>query len=243
MLRMYRKARQGGNRGTGMVGASEEEIEQKIAALREREKKNRKIGPLQVTLRAEVVGDKLDEMRRELAKVDGSFTMNVLPRGFRLFEVAQATLKYDPAKKEFAVLLNKSPCGKSIPFPAKKEKIRIAVMSLDYCYIFEADTATGVTRKLASFEKNYVLTVKPDIELTEWTDVTATIGDKKYDWEQLQKGASFDYLPEKFVFKIEGTDPGGAKKHINFEVEAKEPVIGPAAKPAGGGEGKREEDF
>ena len=231
VLRLYREARKTKGSGVGLAGASEEQLEARIARLRELGRQHRQAGSIQVHVRAEVVGGKPDEARRLLSKVDGAFSMNVQPYGFRLFEKTPATLKYDPVKKEFTVMLRDSVCGDPIPFRTEKEKIQMAVRILDYCYIFDVNAVTGVTKKLAGFEKNYVVTVKPDAQLAQWKDVTAHVGDTKYEWSELTKGASFDYLPKRFILKLEGTDPAGVQQQVQFEAAVSDPGIPPAAEP------------
>jgi tetratricopeptide (TPR) repeat protein len=223
--------------GVGMIGGTQESLRKRIRELRQKAKR---FPPGRDTVVRDALGDtdcrlgmtlivkddKLTEFRRALGSVQASFTMNVQPRGLRLFDVAPVKLKYDPAKKHLLALLGKNPCCDPIPFTPERETARVAIHSLDCCYIFEVDSRTGEAKKQARFEGDYRLQVRAGIKLAA-AAVTATINGERYDWGALLDGHRFDYLPEALDVALDGKRRSGEPVHVRFKVRVQEPKIQP----------------
>jgi|APSaa5957512622_1039677.scaffolds.fasta_scaffold03236_4 tetratricopeptide (TPR) repeat protein len=181
-------------------------------------------GKIQVGLTVSLKDGKLADMQQALSAVAMTMQVNVQPRGVRLFRDAKARLTYDVAKQEFNVMLNNSACSKARPYKLEQAKTKVAVNTLDMCYIYAVERGTGRTTELAAFEKDYLLTVEPSPELRAWRETTISLNEKATTWEALQKGVPFDYLPKTFDLKIEGIDPSGQdqKFHRTLDPEALE---------------------
>ena len=222
--------------GVGIIGGTEETIRKRIKALREKANASPAPDGAKVTdvfgdnayrwnMGIVVKGGKVAELRQALAAAEAQFSMNVQPRGFRLFDKTPVTLKYDRQKKQVVALLNKAPCCKPIPFAAKGAKARIVINNLDCHYIFEIDATTGEAKRVARFEKDYVLKFTAGIKLAALREVTVTINGKKHEWGQLFKGVKFDYLPKVLDIVIEGGRPSGRRHRMPFNIRPEEPPI------------------
>jgi len=222
--------------GVGIIGGTEESLRKRIKALREKANVSPAPDGAKVTdvfgdnayrwnMGIAVKGGKVAELRKALAAAEAQFSMNVQPRGFRLFDKAPVTLKYDPAKRQIVALLNNAPCCKPIPFAAKGATARIAINNLDCHYIFEIDAKTGAAKKVARFEKDYVLKLTAGIKLAALREVTVTINGKKHEWGQLFKGVTFDYLPKVLDITIDRVRPSGRRHKMPFRIEPREPPI------------------
>ena len=238
----YEKAKAAGH-GMGIIGSTPESIRSQIAALR-RKAARYPADPgdviedeiaedeILVSIDIRVKDGKDKELRGELAKVAGTLNMRVMPPGLRIFDVAPAALKYDPEKKQIAVMLNDVRCSDTVPFEVKGAVARIAVNTLDCCYIFEIEAATGKATKLARFEKDYVIKFVPGAGLAALAHVAAKINGENYSWSKLLEGVEFDHLPEIMKVSVEGTTPNGKRITVRVEIEVREPEIGPAEEPA-----------
>jgi len=234
---IFLEARQAGQ-GMGVLGGSLEDLRKKVARLRRKAARYPEpadatiedvLGDtnLHVNITVTVKDDKLEELRRALGKVEATLSMNVQPYGLRIFDLAPTTLRYEPGKQQIVMLLNNSPCARPVPLKPRGAKAQVAVNTLDCFYIFDIDTATGKAKKIARFEKDYVLKFHPGIKIAAYTDMVVKINDKKYDWEKLLKGADLDYLPETFDVLLQGTTPSGRRATMRFKVRPKEPEIKP----------------
>ena len=234
---LFAEARKTGH-GMGMIGGSEEELQQKVAGLRRRAAQHPappdapiedELGDdaTRLELTAEVKDGKMEELRRELGKVEATLAINIQPRDLRLFDVTGATLRYDPKEKKVGVVLNTQRFSDPVPFAMKASPARLAITTLDCYYIFEIDAATGEARKVARYEKDYTLRLVPGLRIAGCTKVTATINRKAYDWEELLKGVPFDYLPEVFEVVLEGTTAAGRRVTARVKVTPEEPEIQP----------------
>ncbi len=162
-----------------------------------------------------------------LAMVVGSLDVGVEPHGLRIFDKAPVVLHYDRAEKKIALLLNGKPIGPQRDLVLEGDSARLAVRSLDCVYIFEIDVATGVAKQIARFEKDFTVTFKPSKEFVALRDIAVTINKKQHDWQELLRGANFDFLPKQFKVRLEGAMPDGRRVTVELNVDLKEPRIAP----------------
>ena len=241
-LEQFVKAREAG-RGMGILGGNVENLQAKIKNLREKAARSPAApgatirdaiaeNGISVAIAVTVKDGKLDELRKTLATVDGRLTVAVKPAGLRIFDVADASLRYDKDKKQVVVLLNDAPCCKPFPVDAKdKPDPKFAVSNCDCTYILKIDPATGRGRKLERFEKDYVVTFRPGLKLSAWADVAVKVNGKAHEWAELLKGIPLDQLPESFTIALEGTAPSGDRKTSRTTVKPIEPEIKPPPPP------------
>lgn len=247
-LKMIEAARARRGSGVGIVGGTPESLRKRIADLRGRAQRSgggakvdikdanpdRQIG---IHIGVSIKDGKLTELRQALGKAAATLTMNIQPRGLRLFDKGVLSVRYDAEKRQLGVYLhNKSLCGKPTPLTLSGKTARIAIASLDCYYIFEVHADGGPAKKLARFEKDYTLRLKPGNRIAACSDITVKINDKPHAWKDVLAGVPFDYLPEKLHVAIEGTQPSGEKLSMKFTTKSTEPKIKPL--PAGGKKGE-----
>jgi Flp pilus assembly protein TadD len=210
--------------GFGLVGPAEKDIEAQIRRLRQQAARAAAVnadpdGPLDsddlnLTVGIALKDARAADMRRAVASTVGAITLHVQPRGLRLLDEPSATMRYDPKKGEIAMFLNNQPASHPAPIELKGEKARLTVNLLDICYIFEFDAATGQARRVARFERDYIVTLVPSERLRALNNVTLILNGKKYDWKEALNGVRFDILPEKLEIAIEGTNAAGKKLEL-----------------------------
>ena len=223
-LAAYRKAREKG-RGMGLAGASEADLEKQIVQLRRQAKDDDK--DLHVHIEMTVKDGKHDELRRELAKVFATLTINVQPRELRIFDLKQVALRYDAEKQTLAPFLNGSACCKPVAMPIKSDTARVAVRSLDCYYIYEVNATGGDAKQTARYEIDYTVRVAPGKRLRDWKNMTASINGKKRDWDKLQQGEAFDWLPEQFEIEVTGTGVDDKSERATLKMPLNEPAMRP----------------
>jgi len=193
---------------------------------------------LEVTLEAVPKEGKPEDLQRALANVAAQFHLTVEPPGTRLFDLSFASVRHDAAKKQLLVLFHEAPACKPLPFDAPAGEHLVAIHTGDCTYIFKTEPS-GKAERIARFEKNYRLTLRPGIRLAALADVALRISGKVLDWDEARKGLAVDLLPTRFDITIEGTTPVG--KRITFRLrtagspptdarETKPPPPPPAAK-------------
>ncbi|MDK1031930.1 MAG: hypothetical protein QGD94_07985 [Planctomycetia bacterium] len=204
-LLALRKAREDGS-GMGILGASEEEIEAHIAALR---KRAQKAPPTGIEIRLLFKNNRHGEYKKARAEAKLRFTLSVKPYGLRLFEVAKMTVSYDVKTRKLHVLLNGSDASKPVELPEFKEQVTFILSQLDCEYLFSLSPDTGEVKRLAKFEKDYTIYVRPTKKFANATDFHVLINGTRYDADAVQRGIPFDFLPEKMNFVLKATGPRG----------------------------------
>ncbi|MFP4057107.1 MAG: hypothetical protein ACLF0G_09590 [Candidatus Brocadiia bacterium] len=225
--------------GMGIAGGSEEHLRSQIAALRRKAAQyptppdaevEDALGEseLRIHVAVRLKDGKLEELRRALGEAQAVLTMSVQPRGLRLFDVAPVTVRYQPEKHQLAVLLGQSACCEPVPFRPRGEKARVAINTLDCCYLFDIETDTGHGEQVARYEKDYVLKVEPGIKIAAFSDVALTLNGTRHEWAKLTgEGVALDVLPETLAVELEGTTPQGRRASASFKVKPREPEIQP----------------
>jgi len=240
-LALYKKARKAGE-GMAIIGGTEEKLEQQIKELRRRAQLSPvppgapitdEIGEggIQVNISVTVKGGRLVDLRRALGMVDAILSMEVKPRGLKLLDKDVLKFRVDREKHQLGMFLNESACSDPVPFKLEKEQAIVAVKTLDCCYIFEVDAASGKVEQIKRYEKDYVLRFRPGIKVAACTDVEVTINEEVYEWGKVLKGIEFDYLPQKLHITLEGTAPSGRRIKTAIDMDLKEPEITPAKPP------------
>ena len=208
-----------GKPGFAFVGGDEKQLAARVRALRQRAAGE---DALPVTVRVLVKDNAAEKLARALAETVATVTIGVQPHGLRLFDLKQATLAYDGAKHELFAKLNgqraSPPVAAELEGPAK-----IAVRSLDCCYIYAVDPQAGTVTQEARFEMDYELQLKPEALPAGWTDLAVTLNDKAYDWAVAQKGIPLDYLPAKLTLVVRGTDADGKPQTLQLRGAVSEP--------------------
>lgn len=212
-LTLFRKARESGRGGYGLVGGDEKQIEARVRAWRQKAKGE---DALPVEVRARVKDGHDDNLQRALRDTVATITISVQPRELRLFDLPQATLAFDPQKQELCATLNGQRCSPPVK-AALEQPARIAVRTLDCYYIFKVDPQTGQTEKEARFELDYELRLKAEALPKGWTDLTVQINNKAYEFAAAQKGIPFDFLPEKLTVIVRGTDADGQPQTLRLQ--------------------------
>ena len=243
-LDQYVKARVAGQ-GMAIVGGTEDGLKMQILRLT-RKAAQFPAGPdaaveddieenelcVNIAVSIKVKDGQADDLRRQLATATASLTMDLQPEGLRLFEDVPITLRYDPAKKELVALLSGSPCGKpvTLDLAAAGKEARLAISSLDRGYLFDVNTSTGEMKEIARYEKDYVITFKPGVRLLALTNAVVKINGKRYGWDEMQNGITFDYLPRELDVTVEGTTPAGRQITSHAKLKVREPPFLPTEK-------------
>jgi tetratricopeptide (TPR) repeat protein len=224
-LTLYRAKRAGGGTGYGLVGAKEEDLAKEIASLRKKGDRGtfaagKEGEQVRLRVRAMVKDGKLAELKRALSATSCSLAMNVEPFGLRVLDLDECEVAYDPASGEVSVLLGKSPCCRpqKIRIPDGDKKPTIAVSSLDCIYIFEADTGSGKVRKTARYEKDYSVKAEPDEGIRGYRAAPVKIGDRECSWDDLLQGTILDYVPPVLELRLEGKQPDGSPRTVEFRI-------------------------
>jgi len=234
-LELFTRAREAGE-GMGMVGGDEAALRMEIQKLARKARQfpapddaeiEDELREDEISVHVSVLlkEGKLEDLRRALAAAHVTLSMEVQPYGLKIFDVAPVSLRYDPEKREILLLLHNTPCAKPVPFEAKADEIRVAIATLDCYYLFALNVATGEAKRIARFEKDYVVRVVPALKVAAYADVVATINGQRYAWEELLKGVKFDFLPKEFEIVVEGTTPSGVRRTSRFKTEVQEPPI------------------
>jgi len=243
-LDQYVKAREAGQ-GMAIVGGTEDGLKMQILRLT-RKAAQFPAGPdaaveddldenelcINIAVSIKVKDGQADDLRRQLATATASVTMDIQPEGLRLFEDVPITLRYDPAKKELVALLSGSPCGKpmTLDLAAAGKEARLAISSLDRGYLFHVNTSTGEMKEIARYEKDYVISFKPGVRLLALSNAVVKINGKRYGWDEMQNGITFDYLPRELDVTVEGTTPAGRQITSHAKLTVREPPALPPEK-------------
>ena len=210
-LVLYREKKANGGSGFGLLG-DEKELEAMIARLRSAIDSEWKL-----TLQSRVKQDKRKALNDMLKAADVTLSLNVQPAGFRLFEVAPATVSFDTERKQYVVLLNGSSCGEGVAGELKEGGNKVAVRTLDMVYLFDVAGDTGKAQKVESYEKDYTIRIRPSEEVRTWKELVIRINGKEQTLAELEDGLFFDWLPEKLVLEATGLTPDGQRQEFKTE--------------------------
>ncbi len=230
-------AKKGGG-GVGIVGGSIETLRKRVEDLRAKARSRppgagaavrdkRPDKQIDLGIQVSVKDGKLRKLREALAKVAATLTINVQPRGIRLFEKGVLAVRYDAASQQVGVYLNDSACGKPAPLRLGDKPARIAIRSLDCCYIYEVPRGGGPAKLIDRFEKDYRLKLRPGNKIAACRGLAVTINGKAHAWKDLLAGVTFDYLPEKLAIAVEGTHPSGEPLKLKINVTPTDPPVKP----------------
>jgi tetratricopeptide (TPR) repeat protein len=229
-LEIFKTKRAGGNSGYGMIGGNEADLARIIAELRGKGGAGGiavgKPGEqIRVRVKAALKAGKPEELAKAIKKADCSLAVNVQPFGFRLLDLDQCTLSYDRERQELNCLLNNSPACQPIGIEFENDNIpdrfTALVSSLDCFYVIEIDTQTGQARRTGRFEMDYTLKLEPDEALKDYRSAPVKIGEREYAWDELRKGVTVDYLPPMLELQIEGQQPDGTPRKLDFKIKLK----------------------
>jgi len=229
--------------GVGLIGGTPAGLRRRVEDLRARARRSPAGADAKVTdarpddgvslnISVSVKDGKLTELRQALGQVAATMTVNIQPRGLRLLDKGPLSVRYDAGKQQIGVYLNNSRCSAPAPLRLRGKGAKVAIRSLDCYYIFQVDAKGGQATKLARFEKDYTLRLRPGNKVAACKDVTVTINGKSYQWARLlADGAAFDYLPARLQVAIEGARPSGRPLSMKFNITPVEPAIKPLATP------------
>ncbi len=183
---------------------------------------------LQPTLAVAVKDGETKQLQKALASAAAQIRLAVEPPGLRLFEATSAALRYDKANKQLLVLLGDTPACKPFPFEAKGKTFEVAVHAGDQTHVFQIDAATGEAAPAAKFEKDYVLTIKPGVQVGALTSVTLRINGRSQKWSKaIDTGVTLDRLPDHLVIAIEGTTASNVRLSARVQLVTPEPRLEP----------------
>ena len=172
---------------------------------------------------------KLEDLQRAVAAAAAQFRLTVQPADLRLFDLPAASLRYDKAKKQILVLLHDTPVAKPLPYEAKAKVSSVALHTADVTYIVQVDAEAGTAERIAQFDKDYVVALRPGVKLSAYADVSLRLNGSAADWDDIRKGISYDRLPQQFDVVLEGTTPTGRRITAHVTVDAQEPKLEPPA--------------
>jgi len=197
-----------------LLGGTIEDLEQKVKNLEICEM-IAEVEDFTVTISVKEEQKESEELKNQVKK-SHRFTLNVQPDGFRLIEKADINLKYDLVKEQLFIYLNDSLCGKPALLELDKDQTLISLCQLDMSYFYQIDRLTGEVVLLKKFEKNYL--IKNDLSplLKRFKDISITYDKKEYSTEEVQKGITVDWFPEKLVLKLKLTNKEG--ESINYDL-------------------------
>ncbi|MBP7274797.1 MAG: hypothetical protein KBA51_01180 [Kiritimatiellae bacterium] len=232
-LNDYRSARERGGSGMGLLGGSEEDLVELIARYRAMVRPLTEAAPQpwSIQIESRIKGDRTEEWLKISSTPEIRMTVNVQPYGFRIFESAPVTLKYDRARGELVMLLDDTTTMSAIPNILKKGITRVLVDSLDMRYLFEIDSETGTSVKRMSVELDYIMFLKPPDALRAWRNPELIINDQPYTWEDLDRGIPFDILPQEIKLLFRGTDPDGEAYELSSSFSLNPPNPAEPAPP------------
>jgi len=166
---------------------------------------------------------KLDDLQRALAATAAQFQIAADLPDIETLALPAASVKYDGQKHQLLVLLHDTPACDPLPFQAKANDARVALHLPGFTYIYKIDPATGAAERLARFEKDYLVALKPGLRLSALARPTLRINGQSYKWQKALDGIPFDRLPERFDIVVEGTAPLGRRITIRASLPAGEP--------------------
>ncbi|NOY75008.1 MAG: hypothetical protein GXP32_04365 [Kiritimatiellaeota bacterium] len=228
-LEQYQKGKEKHGRSMGMIEAKS--VDKKLAYLRWKAKKfgdapgmeikDIPPGKTYVNINVNVIMKKgtRENMKNGMKNALVTLNLNIQPYGIGLLKKNILTMRYDKKKKQFAVLLNNSPCAVKNNIVFKDETANIAVIDLDVCNIYRVDRDTGEAELRESYEKDYKLTVSKGNRIRLWKKAEISLNNKKHTWKELAKGIHYDFLPEKLNVKLKGISPSGKHKKTEFTVK------------------------
>jgi len=152
-----------------------------------------------------------EDFQQAIATADLQIQLAVHPPDLKLFDVASASLAYAPKKKELTLLLAEKPACAPFAFAPGAKAPRVAVHAADCTWLFLIDPAKGQAERIARFEKDYRLTLRPGTLLRTWGNVALTINGRTHSWDKALKGLPLPRLPEQLAIRIEGSNPLGRR--------------------------------
>ena len=229
---MIQQARSRGG-GVGIVGGDIDTMRKHVRHLRETAARRgharpevRDVRPdhvIGLNVGAAVKDGKLKEMREALRQAAATVRIDIQPRGLRLFDRKLLVVRYDAAKGRLGVYLHGSACSEPAALRLSGKTARIAVLSLDCCYVYEVDVAGGSASQVARYEKDYTLRLAPGNKIAACRNLRVTVNGKGWAWKDVLAGVQMDYLPEKFDVAIEGTRPCGKPLKLKLTTAANDP--------------------
>lgn len=221
-LDMYRQARaKGEHSGFGIVGGTEQELEDMIRTLRKKAEEGEQPRPQHeectLDVSTEVKGSRMEDLENALAGVAAHVTMNIQPREFRLFDQETAGLQWNAEADQIVPMLNGAPCSEPLPFKLAGERATIALHALDCIYLYEVQRDRAAVTKIARYEMDYTVKLLHGPVVGSLRHVTATLNQEPVAWSKLVSGFHMDFLPNQFILKISGETPDG--QTLNAQIE------------------------
>jgi len=198
---------------------------------------------LQLEVQVVPVQGKLEDLQQAIAATAAQFQVGVALPDVPVLDLPGASVRYDKAAKGIVLLLHDTPACQPLPFELKGNEARVAIHLPGCTYIYRVDAATGAGERLARFEKNYTVALKPGLKVSGFANPMVRINGRPSEWSKALAGIAFDRLPDRFDIVVEGSAPLGRRVTVRASVEALEPPLeapknpaptpppGPAAKP------------
>ncbi|HPD17478.1 MAG TPA: hypothetical protein PLE19_21275 [Planctomycetota bacterium] len=189
---------------------------------------------LQLEVRVIPKEGKVEDLQKALATTAAQFQIMVELPEVAILDLPAAALRYDKAKKQLLLLLHDSPACDPLPFDLQGNEARVALHLPGITYLYKVE-ASGTAERLARFEKDYQVTLKPGLKVSGLASPALRINGVAYEWEKALAGIPFARLPEQFDVIVEGTAPLGRRMTVRATVAATEPAPEgpkPASEPA-----------
>ncbi|MBM4034483.1 MAG: tetratricopeptide repeat protein [Planctomycetes bacterium] len=178
---------------------------------------------LQLQVRALPLQGKPEDLQAALAATAAQFQIAVGLPAVQALDLPCAAVKYDKAAKAILITLHDAPACDPLPFVLTGNEARIALHLPGCTHIYRLDAATGLGERLARFEKNYTVTLKPGLKVSNFANPTLRINGRPYEWDKALNGIPFERLPERFDIIVEGSAPLGRRMTVRASFDALEP--------------------
>ncbi|MBM4040949.1 MAG: tetratricopeptide repeat protein [Planctomycetes bacterium] len=182
---------------------------------------------LQLDIRVVPRQGKPEDLQQALAATAAQFQIAVALPDIAVLDLPSASVKYDKAAKALLVLLHDAPACPPLPCDLKGPNARVALHLPGCTYIYQVDAAGGAAERLAKFDKDYTVALKPGLKVSAFANPVVRINGMPHDWAKAAAGIPFARLPESFELIVEGSAPLGRRMTVRATIEAVEPAPEP----------------
>ncbi len=170
---------------------------------------------------------KPEDLQQALAATAAQFQIAVALPDIAVLDLPSASVKYDKAAKALLILLHDAPACPPLPCDLKGPNPRVALHLPGCTYIYQVDAASGAAERLAKFDKDYTVALKPGLKVSAFANPAVRINGMPHEWAKATAGIPFPRLPESFEIIVEGSAPLGRRMTVRATIEAVEPAPAP----------------
>lgn len=176
---------------------------------------------------------KAEDLQKAVAATAAQFQVSVELPDVAILDLPAASVRYDRAKRQLLLFLHDSPACEPLPFDLQGNEARVALHLPGITYLYKVE-ASGAAERLARFEKDYLVTLKPGLKVSGLASPALRINGAACEWDKALAGIPFARLPEQFDIIVEGTAPLGRRMTVRATIPATEPAPEAAREPAPG---------